>query len=232
MLLDRERITELLKRISSYQGYSFTHQSKKYAQDRFVLSYQKYNGGNETLEIEINYILRVPLFKVKKTKTKYIFNKVRLPRITSLSLEEIAASKFTALLFRGTPRDLFDSFEIIRNWKLIDYKKFRYAFVFYCSLQGEGIEIVNSKKFKNISSHTIKTQLRQTLRKDIRFNLEAAFGRLDRFINKLLKLKKNEQLYLDLFSNKIYKPELLFDKNLKAIKQHPQVEWIFTKHKS
>ena len=163
MLEERGRITELLKRIASFQEYTFLQQMNKYAQDRFILSYEKFNGGNETIEVEINYMLRVPLYKPVMNKAWMLFDKFEVPAVVNLSLEEICAGKFSALLFRATPRDLFDSVEIIKNIERLDYSLFRSAFIFYCSIQAEEFETAKKRLYKKISNHDIKTQLLQTL---------------------------------------------------------------------
>lgn len=231
MLEERGRITELLKRIASFQEYTFMQQMNKYAQDRFILSYEKLNGGNETIEVEINYMLRVPLYKPVMNKAWMLFDKFEVPAVVNLSLEEICAGKFSALLFRATPRDLFDSVEIIKNIERLDYSLFRSAFIFYCSIQAEEFETAKKKLYKKISNHDIKTQLLQTLRRGIKFNLEKAFETADPFIDELLNLRENEQKYLKSFSKKVFEPELLFNDNTDRIKKHPQVEWLLTKER-
>ncbi|MFA3783384.1 nucleotidyl transferase AbiEii/AbiGii toxin family protein [Melioribacteraceae bacterium 4301-Me] len=229
MLNDRNKITDLIFNIASFLGYSFNHQKDKYAQDRFILSYDKFNGGNETIEIEINYMLRVPLFAPKKNKPKIILNKFHIPSVVSLSFEEIAASKFTALLFRATPRDLFDAVEIVKSKSMLKYRLLKSAFIFYCSIQSDNFEKITQKLYRRISNHEIKTNLLQTLRRGVHFKLKTAFEILDPFIDRLLRFNKKENLYLTLFSNKEFKPELLFKDNIKKIKNHPRVPWLFEK---
>jgi len=226
---DRNKITILLKSISAFQGYQIEHQADKYAQDRFVMRYGKYNGGNETLEVEINYMLRVPLFGVQRSDRQTILNELDLPIINILSSEEIAGSKFCALLFRATPRDLFDAAEIIRNISKVKYKDFRSAFIFYCSIQSEGFIGAKRENIANLNKHIIKTQLLQQLRFPQLFNLDKAIKLINPFLDKLLDLTDKEKEYLNLFSGKIFKPELLFDSRISLIKKHPQVAWLFSK---
>lgn len=226
---DRNRIRELLARISNLQGYEVEKEGRKYAQDRFVLRFTSYNGSQDRVEIEVNYMLRVPLFGTFENKPKSIMNKITLNPVRMLSLEELASAKFCALLYRATARDLFDAYYLIQSSaELLNAQRLRSAFLFYCCLQSSGIGGANLTSVQSISQNEIYRGIAQNLKRGIFFDRDNALKIVVPFLEKLIRLSHAESAFFESFRKKEFAPKLLFGDidNLEQIKQHPQIAWL------
>lgn len=79
---------------------------------RFIVSYVNTLGLKDKFNMEIGYVRRIPILKndimadFKHVGTQETF-KTKTP-----SREELFANKWCTLLYRGTPRDLFDTYQI------------------------------------------------------------------------------------------------------------------------
>jgi predicted nucleotidyltransferase component of viral defense system len=125
----RERFEHGLRLCCEREGCTVRRAPGEHAGGKFRLRFSSLLGGSQNLEVDVNYVSRVPFFEVERRK-------VRLPiakgpgEAPTLSLEELAAGKFTALLSRIAPRDWFDAAELLRlSPGMIDEPRFRVAFV-------------------------------------------------------------------------------------------------------
>lgn len=228
MLTDQVLIHKTIKQIAKFFGYKIS-EDKKYSNWTYTLKYIPYNSTtyNETLQIDINYILRVPIYPTKKSISKSIFEKVKIKRIHLLSCEEIIAGKLSAFVSRLTPRDIFDTYKIAINIEDYDFKKLKNGYIFYRCLQEDGFidNIVSRIEAINISD--TKREIRQFINVYEKINYENVKPKLIKLFDRLHKLNKNESKFIELFRKKVFKPELIFNYNIKNIKQHPRVMWMF-----
>jgi predicted nucleotidyltransferase component of viral defense system len=125
----RERFEHGLRLCCEREGCTVRRSPAEHAGGKFRLRFSSLLGGSQNLEIDVNYVWRVPLFEVERRKVRLPI--VKGPReAPTLSLEELAAGKFTALLSRAAPRDWFDAAEILRlSPGMIEGPRFRVAFV-------------------------------------------------------------------------------------------------------
>ena len=88
-------------------------------------------GGSQNLEVDVSYVARVPLLGVERRPTRFPSgSELEVPTLT---LEELAAGKFTALLQRSAARDAFDAASLLEIAPdLLARPGFRMAFV--CSI--------------------------------------------------------------------------------------------------
>lgn len=230
MLHQREHITEEIQIYMATQGYSLSPRSKtRHSLDSFVFVYQNLGGMNDNIKIEINYSLR-----------SHIFVPEHRPIITdaisygcsvlSILPMEIFASKINALLSRAAARDLYDTYNMI-HYGLFDeseYELLRKSVVFYTAIsQEETLTEYDINRIDAITTRKIKTDLLPVIRKGEFVELATMKQIVKDFIETLLVLTDDEKTFLKAFSEKRYKPELLFgDENiLSRIHQHPMAIW-------
>lgn len=125
MLKDRPQIEEALQRILAAGGYSVRRLPEEHAGGKWIASYTSALGGNATLEVDLNYMMRQPLFGTAR------MNSVQLGSATAkdvlvINLHEIVAGKLVALLDRRAARDLFDARRIF-NIPNIDWRQVKAA---------------------------------------------------------------------------------------------------------
>ncbi len=235
MLRQREQITENIQIYMATQGYSLSPRSRlRHSLDSFVFVYQNLGGMKDNIKIEINYSLRAHIFtpEHRPIVTDAIPNG---NKVFSVLPMEIFASKINALLGRAAARDLYDTYNMI-HFGLFDeseYELLRKSVVFYAAISQEDALIeYDINRIDAITTRKIKTDLLPVIRKGEFVELAAMKQVAKDFIEKLLILTDDEKAFLKAFSEKQYKPELLFSDEsiVNHIHQHPMAIWKTQEH--
>jgi predicted nucleotidyltransferase component of viral defense system len=105
-----QAITALMKRL----GYTAQRvPDQDHAGGKWVFRYQSAYGQRGTLEIDTNYLYRIPFFGTRQMDSAELGG-YRAGNIKVVDLNEIAAGKLVALVARRASRDLYDT------WRLLD----------------------------------------------------------------------------------------------------------------
>ncbi len=235
MLIQREHITSDLKLYMQTQGYSLSPQSKtRHSLDSFVFNYVNLGGMRDNIKVEINYSLRCHLYKPEKVSVLFDVLHMEHP-VTVLSAVELFAAKINALLSRAAARDLYDTYNMIhlKTFDDSELTELRKAIVFYTAISQEEIP----KQYKvnaidRITIRKIRTDLLPVIQKGQFIELEQMKAEVKSFLEQLLVLTEQEQEFLRLFSQKEYRPELLFDdaQIVARIRNHPMALWKMQEH--
>ena len=122
MEADRPLVDEALLRLLEAQGYQVRRQPPGHAGGKWVARYSSALGGGASIEVDLNYMARAPLFGVQ-TMTSTPLGGVSATGISVLDLHEVVAGKLVALLDRRAARDLFDARRILEtqtlDWSLV-----------------------------------------------------------------------------------------------------------------
>ena len=122
MEADRPLVDEALLRLLEAQGYQVRRQPPGHAGGKWVARYGSALGGGASIEVDLNYMARGPLFGVQ-TMTSTPLGGVSATGIAVLDLHEVVAGKLVALLDRRAARDLFDARRILEtqtlDWSLV-----------------------------------------------------------------------------------------------------------------
>ncbi len=108
MLADRPQIEEALQRILAAQRYRVRRLPEEHAGGKWIASYASALGGAAALEVDLNYMMRQPLFGVARINSVK-FGAATAKNVLVIDLHEIIAGKLVALLDRRAARDLFDA---------------------------------------------------------------------------------------------------------------------------
>jgi hypothetical protein len=84
-----------LEAVSAREGCSVRRAPTEHAGGKFRLRYASLVGGTQNLEVDVNYVARVPLLRTERRVI--CFPPGSQVEVPTLSLEELAAGKFTAL---------------------------------------------------------------------------------------------------------------------------------------
>ena len=228
MLSDRGIVSNKIDKYMVANGYTFSPKSKNYhALDSFVYEYINSGGVKDNLKIEINYMLRCHILPVEKRKVNLLWSDEAI-KVLSVAPIEIFSSKTVALLSRTAPRDLYDIHNMVRFGVIDDDMKelYRKCVVFYSAISTEH----PPKDFildniGNVTKMQIKRDLDPVLRKGESFVLNQVQEEVKNFMLGVLVARENEKLFWKSFSEKEYKPELIFDEDAGRIKKHPMVLW-------
>ena len=232
MLAERPKIEQAIQAVFSREGFNVRRMPEEHAGGKWSLQYKSASSHSGNLEVDINFMFRIPLWPVK-TIDSHPVGAWRATAIPVLDHHELAAGKLAALLSRKQARDLFDSHRILRMHNL-DFNRLRIAFVVYGAM--------NRKDWRTVSANDIDfepVQLARQLSPTLRVN--AAELRIDtqqygeRLVKEcraglsaVLPFSDSESKFLDLLLDKgNIDPTILTADSLlqDRIKTQPLLEW-------
>lgn len=128
MCSDRPDFERALTACCEREGCTVRRSPSEHAGGKFRLRYPSVLGGTQNLEVDVSYVARVPLWGSLRVP-------VRFPpgsslQVPTLTIEELAAGKFAALVQRAAARDAFDAASLLDlHQDLLERPSFRIAFV-------------------------------------------------------------------------------------------------------
>lgn len=232
MLGERPQIEIALAQVASRLGLTVRHAPNAHAGGKWRLAYQSALGRTGTIEVDINFLLRVPLWDISpRDSSRFLGEQARA--IPLLDPHELAAGKLAALLARGASRDVFDARELLSHGAF-DSKKLRIGFVVY-----GGINRVDWRTVTPSSVTTTVKDVRQQLLPMLRQDIRPAEGNIGEWtadlvdqtqtlLQAVLPLTDHELQFLEhLNARGVIVTELLTpDRSLQArIESNPALQW-------
>ena len=133
MLAARPGFEAALVSVCEREGCAVKRTPGEHAGGKYRLRFNSALGGSQNLEVDVSYVARVPLLGTERLATR--FPPDGPVEVATLSLAELAAGKFSALMQRSVPRDAFDAANLLGLMPgLPEDAGFRLAFV--CSMAG------------------------------------------------------------------------------------------------
>ncbi len=127
MMAERPKIDAALAQVICRAGLTVKRSPSEHAGGKWRLSYTSALGRPAILEVDINFMLRTPLWPPDERDSFIVINN-QAKAIKVLDEHELAAGKVAALFARGASRDLFDARELLRR-PALNMEKLRIAFV-------------------------------------------------------------------------------------------------------
>ena len=122
MEADRPAVEAALSAILAAGGYQVRRLPEEHAGGKWVARFTSALGGGATLEVDLNFMARGPLFGVVAADSRPLGGIVATG-VPVLDVHEVIAGKLVALLNRRAARDLFDARRILASsgldWGLI-----------------------------------------------------------------------------------------------------------------
>lgn len=112
MEAERPALDAALHRLLTAMGYAIRRQPGEHAGGKWIGRFTSALGGGATLEVDINYMARQPLFGFDRLDS-VVLGDIQAKAIPVLNLHEVVASKLVALVDRTAARDLFDARRIL-----------------------------------------------------------------------------------------------------------------------
>ena len=147
MTTERPKLDAALEQVASRLGLAVKRAPSEHAGGKWRLSYTSALGRPAILEVDVNYMLRVPLWDPTVRESREFLGD-RARQIQVLDDHELAAGKLAALLARGASRDLFDARQLLAE-EIFDPDKLRLAFVVYGG--------INRVDWREVSADTVTT---------------------------------------------------------------------------
>jgi len=232
MLAHRPKIEQALHAVCGRVGVQPRRVPSDHAGGKWRLSYNRVAGGTATLEMDVNFLLRAPLWPVERVDSRPVggFQATDIP---VLDIHELAAGKLAALLSRTASRDLFDASQLLRGGGL-DPTKLRLAFVLYGG--------TSRKDWRTVSGDDVSVDVAEAdamllpllrgkdtpLRNDLAQWTQALMADCRELLSMVLPLAVHEREFLERLNDKgeIAVEVLTDDERLRAIiRTHPGLLW-------
>lgn len=232
MLEERPKIEQAVQAVFKREGFAIRRMPEEHAGGRWALRYQSASGQSGNLEVDINFMYRMPLWPVT-IMDSHPLGTWRATCIPVVDIHELAAGKLAALLSRRKARDLFDSHRIL-HMDGLNLDCLRIAFVVYGAMNRKDWRTVSVEDVDFDATESAR-QLLPTLRLGAIRGTDGAgnYGKTlveecRQALSAVLPFSDAEREFLDLLLDKgeIDSTILTADVTLQdRIQQQPLLEW-------
>ena len=234
MLEERPKLEAAIQAVCSRERLTVRRVPGEHAGGKWRLSYTSAEGVPGSLEFDVNFMLRVPLWPISLADSRKL-GFVAAKQIPVLDRHEIAAGKLAALCARNASRDVFDTRELLQHKHMgLDPIKLRLGFVVYGGINRKDWRKVRVEDIR-VDPAEVERQLIPMLRADIAPTRKAIKSWSSKLVQEcrdlmsgVLPLSKEEYEFIDrLNSRGEISPELLTtDQALQdLIREHPGLKW-------
>jgi predicted nucleotidyltransferase component of viral defense system len=230
MVEERPKVEQAVQAVCSREDMNITRVPTDHAGGKWRLRYDSNMGEGGNLEVDLNFMFRVPLWPVQKINARV--GSYSASQIPVLDLHELAAGKLAALMARHASRDLFDAHRLLMQTEL-DQEKLRLGFVLFGAM--------NRKDWRTIGIddvgydvNELKNQLTPVVRSDVLDQMKAEnwaeqmVRECREKLGTVLPLVEAEREFLDqILDHGEIKPGLLTtdEAMCQRIKSHPLLQW-------
>ena len=234
MLAERPELEARLTALCEREGYSIRHTpDNQFAGGKWQLRYAAARGGQGNIEIDINYMFRVPLWPVQYRNSVAI-GPLHVQAMPVMDLHELAAGKLAALLDRCAARDLYDGVKLLAMPEL-DRSSLRTALTVYAGMNLQDMSEA-TPEYLNVSADEIADRLLPLLRKndvsgappEVRAYTGRLIGQCREQLKSLLPFQTPEKEFLkSLTTTGMIRAELLTDDDAltRRIQRQPMLLW-------
>ncbi|MEK9136727.1 MAG: nucleotidyl transferase AbiEii/AbiGii toxin family protein, partial [Bacteroidota bacterium] len=233
MQQERGTLEKQLSRLLESLGISVERKPDEHAGGKWRLRATSAFGGNFTLEIDLNYIMRIPVWGVhsRAAQSPDADYSTDFPTV---SLEELFAGKIKALMDRSAARDLYDVYRLVGDQSNVDPLKLKKALILFGVTCEQDWRQKGHSTIDAIDKAMAGTELSPLLRSGDEPDLKKMKTTVKAFLAELMKYNDDEQLFLDRFLDRgIYEPQFLFkdSEHARALSAHPAVLWKLQNHR-
>lgn len=229
----RSEIDKRMKALLHRQGYEKNSIaiSPSYPLARITVKYTNTIGSKDNFNIETGYMRRTPILKSDALTTFKHLGTQETFLIKTPTKEELFANKWCTLLYRGTPRDLFDVYQITKMD--MNPTVFRKCAVVDSLMRGKP-KLQDIKIDETISKIPIDSSLRNLLQAEklLEFDFNEMRKQTTKFSKSIIaNLTKNEIKAINQFYElKTFRSKLIDKKGIlhEKIEEHPSIQRILT----
>ncbi|MBU0676343.1 MAG: nucleotidyl transferase AbiEii/AbiGii toxin family protein [Proteobacteria bacterium] len=231
MLEERPKLEEAVQAVCSREGFTIRRLPTDHAGAKWQLRYESSIGQPGNLEVDLNFMFRVPLWPISLMDSKQV-GSYQATAVPILDIHEIAAGKIAALLARQASRDLFDAHLLLTQQEL-DPRMLRLAFVVYGAMNRVDWRSVSIDNV-NFNARELENSLIPVLAgnalggNDIHTWTNSLVDECRAALSVVLPLAENEREFLDgLLDRGRIDPSLLTDDPAMTdrINSHPLLAW-------
>ena len=231
MLEERPKVVKAVQAVCSREGMNITRIPTDHAGGKWNLRYDSSLGEGGNLEIDLNFMFRIPLWPVQNRSAKQV-GSFSAKHIPVLNLHELAAGKLAALFARHASRDMFDAHQLLMKGDL-NREKLRLGFVVYGAMNRKDWRTVNvddvGYDVGEIENHLVPVVRSEFLAEQKPENwAKRMIAECRERLSIVLPMSDSEIEFLNqLLDHGKIKPELLAadTEMCKRIRAHPLLQW-------
>ena len=155
MIEERPKVDQAIQAVCDRLELQVRRMPSEHAGGKCRLTYERSDGGNGNLELDLNFILREGFWPSRRVNSPALMG-IAAEAIPVQNLHELAGGKLAALFSRNASRDLFDAVGILESQDL-DWARLRFAFLAYGGM--------NRKDWREISISHVQLDQQEAERK-------------------------------------------------------------------
>jgi predicted nucleotidyltransferase component of viral defense system len=125
MLTDRPQVEETLVNIAARKAYRIQKSVDAFAGRKMYLIYRSVTGQNDRIEVDLNFLFRMPIAGTKMQKM-WQPGELERPTVRIVSFREILVGKLLAYLDRSAAQDAWDlAYLPVQAQEIVSSKHFR-----------------------------------------------------------------------------------------------------------
>lgn len=229
MMNERPALETAVIELAKRRGYLVQVSADTFAGRKIYLTYRSGFGHDDRIEVDLNFLFRVPLGEVQEMKL-WQPGEFDQPQLRVVSTEELLTGKIIALLGRSAPRDVWDIANLSETaTRVIDSPLFRAVFYALAVTLEHPLYTYDKKHLSRVlSGSTIAHQLTPMLLINTEIIIEELIEKAWNTISHLITPTKSESNFISLVEQGQLRPELLFTGNTeleRRIASHPALLW-------
>ena len=229
MLADRAELERAIRRIADTRAYQVQASADEHAGRKLFLGYQAASGTPDRIEVDVNYLHRVPLVS-PIAKSCWQPGAYPAPQARLVGMEELAAGKLCALLDRAAPRDLYDAVRLPELARPVwAAPRFRGTFVALAGTLPHPVHSYTAARLDRASDAAIREQLYPLLGTGEALPSPSALREgAWAVVGPLLRLTNGERQFSDRVQVGELRADLLFpddEEMARRVSRHPGLLW-------
>jgi len=232
MLEEKQVLMDAVHQIMLQNQFERHRSPMHHAGGKMVWFYPSLLGQRGSLEIDINFMYRQPLFPVLlKSPNIQEYKSIKGP---VLDIHELAAGKLSALFDRSASRDWFDAHYLLTQMPL-DKPKLKLAFVTYLAMTKIDLSRMVPEQINfdltDLRNRLVPVMHQLSVSRNTRELKEWATARINELreqLSNILPLEDHERLFIQKIRNEgLISPELITNDQEMAQKiiNHPGINW-------
>jgi predicted nucleotidyltransferase component of viral defense system len=223
----RDQIDVNMKTILYSLGYTDDdiNIDPSYSLNRFIVNYTNHTGRPDEIKIETGYMRRIPVLEADMEYDFYHVGTHNRFKIMTPVKEELFSNKWCTMLYRGSPRDLFDVYRISQS--PFDRELFRTTAVIDSLSRKSPLTAINYEQ--RIREIKFDSSLLNMLYNKHEFNEKEVRETVTNFtLGVIEELSDDEVQLIETFYDKFEIDEQITGKMNgihKGIKDHPSIKW-------
>lgn len=236
MLKNRPEVESAVKELAKRYGYRAQVSADTFAGRKIYLTYRSAYGQDARIEVDLNFLFRIPLFKVHEFPLWQPPGLDR-PLVKVVSMEELLVGKFLALLERGASRDVWDVSNLPEFANaVIESSFFRALFVAFSITLEHPLATYGQKNFRRgMEADGIMLHLIPMLMKGTKVTADELIEKAWNRVKGFFVHRENESAFFSWVAQGQLRLDLLFPDDPEyagRIASHPALLWKITNIRS